>query len=97
MQAAARAEAEQAVKAREATLAHVGYPNFGKSEHGKLEPDDWRPDMRYGGVRKLFRARDKSPLSWVSTDLGPTQAPTYDYLLSPLPLQGWAEARWKGW
>ena len=26
----------------EATLAHVGYPNFGKSDHEKLEPDDWR-------------------------------------------------------
>eukprot|EP00439_Symbiodinium_sp_Y106_P018828 s2237_g2.t1 len=39
---AALAEAENAVKAREATLAHVGYPNFGKSDHEKLEPDDWR-------------------------------------------------------
>ena len=33
----------------------MGYPNFGKSDHEKLEPDDWRS---LGGVGlKRFRGQ----------------------------------------
>lgn len=39
---AASKEVENAVKARMDTVAHVGVKNFTRSDHSKLEPDDWR-------------------------------------------------------
>jgi len=39
---AAAREAEHAVKAREATLRHVGAANFSRAAHDELEPEDWR-------------------------------------------------------